>query len=272
MRPIIKKFLKRTVLPLYLQFRGMYYSGSNVSCPCCGHSFSHFLPLGVDRRMGQCPRCRSNERDRALWCYIDQHPEFIRSGKKLLHIGPETIFYRRFKRTPGLLYTPADKFAQMFESTYPPDTMYLDITNMPEVPDNSFDVILCSHVLEYIKEDRKAMQELLRVLKPGGTALLQVPVKFGLKTTFEDDSITSPAHRAILYGDPGHVRYYGEDYADKLADAGFTTDFQPFTALFTPKEIREYGLVATDQFQLSNKPVPVQTAINSNRLLSIDNH
>ncbi|SEW10854.1 class I SAM-dependent methyltransferase [Chitinophaga arvensicola] len=253
MQPIVKKILKKTALPVYLQLRGFYYRGTNVSCPCCEQSFSRFLPIGVDQRPGMCPRCRSNERDRALWLYMQRTPDFIRAGKRLLHIGPEAIFYRYFKELKGLDYVPADKFAPSFERTYPGDTIYLDIVHMPEMADDSFDVILCSHVLEYIKEDRKAISELFRVLKPGGIALIQVPIKPGLKVTHEDDSITSPEQRALVYGDPGHIRYYGEDYARKLIEAGFETIFIPFRKLFSAKDIQEYGLVGTDDFQLVRK-------------------
>lgn len=262
MLPLIKKILKKTALPLYLQFRALYNRGDKVYCPCCEHSFARFLPLGVDRRKGQCPLCRSNERDRALWLYMQRNPDFIKPGKKLLHIGPEKIFYHYFKSIEGLHYTPADKFAKMFESTYPKDTIYLDIVNMPEIADNTYDVILCSHVLEYIKEDDRAMSELLRVLKPDGIALLQVPVKHGLKVTYEDDSITSPQDRATIFGDPGHIRFYGADYADKLTSQGFETDFIPFTELFTAAEIKRYGLVATDDFQLGRKSELVQQLAN----------
>jgi SAM-dependent methyltransferase len=267
MQPAIKKILKRTALPLYLQFRGLYYTGSNVTCPCCKHSFSRFLPLGINRRPGQCPRCRSNERDRALWLYMNKNPDFIRTGKKILHIGPETIFYNYFKNIKGLHYTPADKFAQMFESTYPTDTIYLDIVHMPEIPDNTYDVILCSHVLEYVKEDDQAMSELFRVLKPNGTALLQVPVKPGMKVTYEDDSINTPAQRALIFGDPGHIRFYGEDYADKLTAQGFETDFIPFTTLFTQEEIQQYGLIATDDFHLGRKNTLIEQLVGLPLLL-----
>lgn len=257
MQPVVKTFLKKTALPLYLRFRGLYYSGKKVSCPCCKQSFSKFLPLGVDQRPGQCPRCRSNERDRALWLYLERNTELVSAGKKLLHIGPESIFYRYFKRIKGLHYTPADKFAPSFESTYPPDTVYIDIVKMPEIPDNTYDVILCSHVLEYVKEDLQAMRELCRILKPGGAALLQVPIKKGLKVTFEDDAITTPEQRAITFGDQGHIRFYGEDYEDKLAEQGFETGFIPFEDLFTEEEITRYGLIATDDFHLAAKPVKV---------------
>jgi SAM-dependent methyltransferase len=199
-----------------------------------------------------------------------QHPDFIAPGKKLLHIGPESIFYRHFKKMKGLDYTPADKFACMFESTYPADTIYLDITHMPEIPDNTYDVILCSHVLEYIPEDQEAMRELRRVLKPDGIALIQVPIKHGMKETYEDAAITSPAQRAIVFGDPGHIRFYGEDYASKLTAQGFETHFVPFTDLFSAEEIRRYGLVEADDFQLTGKgPIYQQLAGVPLLLLSV---
>jgi SAM-dependent methyltransferase len=245
--------LKRTALPLYLSLRGAWYAGHQVSCPCCQRSFSHFLPLGVDRRMGQCPYCRSNERDRALWLYLDRHPDLISAGKRVLHIGPESIFYRRFKQVKGLYYTPADKFAATFESTYPPDTVYLDITHMPQVPDNGYDVILCSHVLEYIPDDHVAMRELRRVLRPDGMALLQVPLRRGMPITHEDASITSAAQRAQVFGDPGHIRYYGEDFAQRLSSEGLSPCFTPLSEEFSPEEMVRYGLVMTDDFHFCKK-------------------
>ncbi|MCW3466436.1 class I SAM-dependent methyltransferase [Chitinophaga nivalis] len=255
MRLFAKRLLKQFALPVYLRMRGMYYHGNEVHCPCCNSSFSRFLPTGVNRRPAQCPRCRSNERDRALWLYLDRHPDFIRPGKKLLHIGPETLFYNRFKKVKGLHYTPADKFVKMFERCYPKDTLFLDIVDMPEIPDNTYDVILCSHVLEYIREDDQAMRELFRVLKPDGIAQIQVPIKPGLKVTHEDDTITTAAERAAVFGDPGHIRFYGADYESKLLAQGFETAFTPFPQLFAPAEIKRYGLVATDDFQLAKKSV-----------------
>lgn len=253
MHPKLKQFLKKTALPVYLELRGLYYRGNKYHCPCCKGNFSTLLPAGSDRRLVQCPRCRSNERDRVLWMYLDRNPDFIRSGTKLLHIAPEAMFYKRFKKIKGLQYTPGDKFAEMFESTYPADTVCIDITAMPQIADNTYDVILCSHVLEYVKEDSKAMREMLRVLKPGGKALLQVPLKPGMPITHEDDSITDPEQRALIFGDPGHIRFYGEDYEDKLRAAGWKTDFVPLTQMFTDEEIERCVLIKTDDFHLCHK-------------------
>ncbi|MBK8142071.1 MAG: class I SAM-dependent methyltransferase [Chitinophagaceae bacterium] len=147
-----------------------------------------------------CPKCRSNDRDRFFWLFLEKNPDFFKPGIKLLHISPETIYYNRFKKIPDVDYTAGDKFVLQFGSTYPPDTIYLDITDMPEYPDNTFDFIFCSHVLEYINEDKKALKELYRVLKPGGKAIISVPINFGTYQTLEDPSVTDPKEQERLYG------------------------------------------------------------------------
>ena len=251
----IKRLLKKTILPLYLYCRGLYYKGNKVACPCCNRGFSRFLPAGANRRPVQCPRCRSNERDRALWLYLDRHRELLKPGMRLLHVAPEEIFFKRFRSIEGLEYFPADKFADMFESTYPGETKYLDITGMPEIKDHYFDVIICSHVLEYVKEDNKAMNELFRVLKPGGIAFLQVPIKRGLAITEEDERIVSRQDRITHYGDPGHIRFYGADYERKLQGAGFETKFIPLEYLFNATEIETYRLAYGDHLHVAVRPL-----------------
>ena len=89
----------------------------------------------------------------------------------------------------------------------------VDITDLP-FDDESFDLILCSHVLEHVHDDRLAMRELRRVLKPDGWALLLVPISADV--TFEDPSIVRPSDRLRLFGQADHVRRYGPDYVDRL--------------------------------------------------------
>jgi SAM-dependent methyltransferase len=166
---------------------------------------------------------------------LEKNPGFLKPGIKLLHISPEMIYYKRFKKIPGVDYVAGDKFILQFASTYPKGTIYLDITNMPEYPENTFDFIYCSHVLEYIKDDNKALSELYRVLKPGGKAIISVPIRFGHYETIEDPNVTDPKEQELLYGDTGHLRYYGEDYFKKVEKAGFKTNFIP-VADFIPQE------------------------------------
>jgi SAM-dependent methyltransferase len=251
--PRLKFFLKKTLLPIYLRVRSFKYAGNNVYCPCCGGHFSRFLEVGPKREPMLCPRCRSNDRDRYFWLYLEKNPDFFRPGIRLLHIGPETIYYNRFRKIPGIDYVPGDKFILQFGSTYPPETVYVDITDMPQFPDNHFDFIFCSHVLEYIPDDRKALREQYRVLKPGAKAIISVPIKHGSPVTLEDPSITDPDEQARIYGDTGHIRYYGEDYPEKLRSIGFRPVFTPVTDFIPDELIKQCVINPNDAIQLSFK-------------------
>ena len=116
-----------------------------------------------------------------------------------------------------------------------------DICDLP-FENDSYDFIICNHVLEHIPDDTKAMRELYRVLAPGGMAILQVPYENSRDTTFEDDTITDPKERAIIFGQYDHVRVYGMDYFKKLEQIGFKVDAVDYTANLSKKEINEYRL------------------------------
>jgi ubiquinone/menaquinone biosynthesis C-methylase UbiE len=107
-----------------------------------------------------------------------------------------------------------------------------DIVNL-SFEDNSFDIIFCSHVLEHVEDDKRAMRELKRVLKPGGFAILQVPIyeKFLGKKILETNklaSVRTPEERKKFYGHPEHVRIYGKDYKKRLEEAGFSVKVEKF--------------------------------------------
>ena len=116
-----------------------------------------------------------------------------------------------------------------------------DICNLP-FKDNEFDVILCNHVLEHIPEDTKAMQELYRVLKPGGFGVFQIPQDLTRELTFEDNSITDKKERAKIFGQYDHVRIYGKDYFNKLRSVGFNVDEVDYTASLSEDMIKKYCL------------------------------
>ena len=251
--PGIRHFLKQNVLPVYLRLRALKYWGSKVYCPCCEGKFSKFLEVGPKKEPMMCPRCRSNDRDRFFWFYLEKHPDFFQPGIKLLHISPETIYYNRFRRIPGVEYVAGDKFILQFGSTYPKGTIYIDITEMPEFQDNTFDFIFCSHVLEYIREDEKSLRELYRVLKPGGKAIISVPINFGHYKTLEDPTVTDPKEQERLYGDTGHLRYYGEDYFERVQAAGFKTEFIPVSDFISEDMIRDAVIKPLDVVHLCYK-------------------
>src|ERR1051325_9974508 len=122
--PRVKHFLKQNFLPKYLWMRSLKYLGKEVYCPCCSTGFSHFIEIGPKREPMMCPRCRSNDRDRFFWLYLEEHPVLLKPRMKILHIAPEAIYYKRFKAVPGVEYICGDKFIMNFNNTYPIDTIY----------------------------------------------------------------------------------------------------------------------------------------------------
>jgi len=183
-----------------------------------GGRFRKFQPYGaegvVKRPNARCPSCGSLERQRLIALYLERRTSFFTDPLKVLHFAPEPAFHEKFKSLSNLDYISADLISSRA-------MVKVDITDIP-YEEHSFDVILCSHVLEHVQDDRKAMQELYRVLKPGGWALLQIPIQSSREKTYEDPSIVTPEERLKHFGQKDHVRIYGEDYKDRLASAGFT--------------------------------------------------
>ncbi|MBW2495419.1 MAG: methyltransferase domain-containing protein [Deltaproteobacteria bacterium] len=210
------------------------YRGTARYCPCCDSQCRKFLSFGIETRHDvRCPFCGSLERHRLISLYLEQRTDlFDGRRKKLLHVAPEAPLSSAIERADYIDYLSADLDR--------PDVMArMDITDI-DYPADTFDVILCSHVLEHVPEDRKAMAEFFRVPKPGGWAILQVPIL--AETTFEDFSVTDPAERERLFGQHDHVRSYGPDYADRLAEAGFSGTVDAFVRDLGEAEIRRQGL------------------------------
>jgi SAM-dependent methyltransferase len=213
------------------------YAGDKVQCSCCGSTYREFAPFGGSRRKNAwCPKCESLERHRLLAMYFENKTNIYKKPLRLLHIAPETIFYNKFIKQSNIEYYPADKFNKM----YPAGTHYMDILDI-DMPDESFDAIICNHVFQYIEEDRKAMKELHRVLKKGGWAIMQVPINKELKKTFEDPSIVDPVEREKAFGLKDHVRFYALDYADRLREAGFNVKIDDYTSEFSEADNFKYG-------------------------------
>ncbi len=160
-----------------------------------------------------CPRCLTLERHRVLWLYLKERTDFFIAPRKMLHIAPEQPFLGRLRKMSHIELTTADLFSPLAD-------VRCDIMDMP-FGDASFDMVFCNHVLEHVEDDRKAMAELYRVLRPGGFAILQVPVDYSRETTLEDPDITTEQDRAKHYWQKDHVRLYGLDYPSKLEAIGF---------------------------------------------------
>lgn len=230
-RPILIR-LSYVVRPIF----AYYLKGDRYTDPIDGKSFKSFLPYGYAKQRPNVlsPSTLSLERHRLLWLYLQNETDFFTAPHRVLHFAPEQAFYKRFKKQANLTYTTTDLESPLAD-------VKADICNLP-FEDNSFDIILCNHVLEHIPDDTKAMQELYRILKPGGMGIFQIPQDLSRATTFQDDSITDPKERTLIFGQYDHVRIYGLDYFDKLRKIGFTVKEIDYTQQLSPAEVDKYCL------------------------------
>lgn len=230
-RPFLIR-LSYTIRP-FLEF---FLKGDVYTDPIDGKSFKAFLPYGYGKQRDNVlsPSTLSLERHRLLWLYLKNETDFFTAKYKVLHFAPEQAFYKRFKSMKNLDYVTTDLNSPLAD-------VKADICNLP-FKSNEFDVILCNHVLEHIPDDTKAMQELFRVLKPGGFGVFQIPQDLNREKTFEDNSITDKKERAKIFGQYDHVRVYGLDYFEKLRSIGFKVEEINYTAVLSEKEIKKYCL------------------------------
>jgi len=239
MKWLLNLFPRPWLIRLSIWFRPfikLYYSGSRFTDPIDGSSYRKFLPYGYQkiRENAFCPGTLSLERHRLLWLYLDRETSFLNDSLKVLHVAPEQVFYQKFKTFSHWKYTTTDLHSPLAD-------VKADICALP-FEDNSYDLILCNHVLEHIPNDRKAMSELYRVLKKGGTLIAQVPLDENRTTTFEDNSITDRKERTKVFGQYDHVRVYGKDYLEFLDQTGFSSKFIDYTEKLPKEEIKRYGL------------------------------
>ena len=186
-------------------------------CNVCGYRGKfrgHGLPPRFDAR---CPQCGTVERHRLFKLWLDGHRSVF-EGARVLHFAPEAALTNLIK--------PVAKEYVTTDIVPGRADIVLNIEAI-DLPDASFDAVVCSHVLEHVN-DRKALAELFRILRPGGTAVLLVPIAEGWPRTYEDPKIVSEEDRTIHFGLRDHVRYYGADFCDRVTAAGFVVD--EFTA------------------------------------------
>lgn len=244
MKKIIS-FLVRYVPRPYLQriagvgklVLGIMYRGDAVRCPVCDKSFKKFLPYGRinPRPNALCPNCLSLERHRLIWLNLQHTSDFFKRKLDVLHVAPEACFIPKFEKLHGDKYITAD-----IES--PLAKVKMDIHNIP-FEANTFDVVLCNHVLEHVDDDIRAMQEIHRVLRPNGFAILQVPFFNPIPDfTYEDKSITTPREREKAFGQDDHVRKFGRDYPRRIEKAGMVAFEDDFAERLSADEIFRFGL------------------------------
>jgi SAM-dependent methyltransferase len=217
---VLRVLRSRLRFPLYL--------GTRFHCPMCHLRFRRMLPLGVKapllvekkvigggwRPNARCPFCGSSDRERLVYLYLDRESDLLRRRTRVLQIAPEKALERKLRKNPLLEVTTGDLMAAHVDRTF-------DVTAIP-FPDAVLDLVICNHVLEHVTDDRKAMREFLRILRPGGTAILQVPIATAADRTDEDPTVTDPRLREARFGQEDHVRLYSDaDYRARIEEAGF---------------------------------------------------
>lgn len=223
---------KDLIRPIQSAVSAAVHSGDTVECPVCESGFDTFLPFH-GRPGAQCPKCRTMERHRLLALFLARETDlFSGTPKRLLHVAPEWYMQKYLKEAPGIDYLSGDIVS-------PHAMVRLDVTDL-EFDDASFDVVMCSHVLEHVDDSDQAMRELFRVLRPGGWGILDAPVEWDREDTFEDWSVTDPADRERVFGQRDHVRLFGRSYPQLLTRAGFDVHLDEYT--LEPGEVERHGL------------------------------
>ena len=256
MKTIIS-FLIRNIPRKYLQLFSLwvlkivsvFYAGKKVECPVCSKKFRKFLPYGRKARANAlCPNCLSLERHRLMYLFLKEKTNFFTDPLKVLHVAPEICFIDKFEALPNLDYITAD-----IES--PLAKVKMDIHEIP-FEENSFEVAFCNHVMEHVADDHKAMTELHRILKPGGWAIIQIPLFHPLpEKTFEDKSIINPKDREKAFGQDDHVRLYGKDYPDRLRNAGFHVTVDKFQDSMEKEVFEKFALPGDEPIFYCQKPL-----------------
>jgi len=238
----------------------LLYIGNEFECPFCGGHFRKLLPGGLDlpvlkeknvvgggyRLDAMCPRCHSLDRERLIYLYLKNKTNLFYENLSVLHAAPEKNLQKVLMARPNIDYLSID-----FDS--PLAMVKMDITDI-KYEDNLFDVVICNHVLEHIPNDQKAMLELLRVLKPGGWAILQVPISLSLDKTYEDPTVTTPEEREKVFGQSDHVRIYAKDYKDRLEKVGFSVEVYSFTNEVGESATHKYVLLKDENIYICSKP------------------
>ena len=247
-RPVLQRIAEWAV-----PIMGLLYIGKGKECPLCGCRRRKFLPYGyvTQRENALCPNCLALERHRTLWLWLLRESDIGRGAMalpRLLHVAPEVALMRKFHKIYAA--QPADYVTADLES--PLADMHFDIQHIP-LEDESFDAVICNHILEHVEDDHQAMREILRILRKGGWGVILSPIDMQREETFEDDTITDEAERTRIFGQYDHRRIYGRDYAKRLEKAGFEV-YECDYANFIPAKEKELYALTDELLYIVRKP------------------
>mgnify|MGYP001407298395 FL=1 len=233
---IIPRHYLQHVSHFFLKILSYFMRGNKFEDPINGIKYNKLLPYGriKSRENALAPDSMSLERHRLMWLFLQQKTNFFTDKLKFLHIAPEFCFLNLFKKMRNLEYITGDLISPWAD-------VKMDVHDIP-FNDNEFDVVICNHVLEHVKDDKKVMKEFYRVMNKGGWGIFQVPIDKNNKLTIEDALITDPKDRERLYWQSDHLRLYGLDYSKKLQKAGFKVTESNFINELENELVNKYAL------------------------------
>jgi len=218
---LIKSVIPKTFLfhyePKFRLVLYQFYKGENYQCNLCNKTLRKFIIMEDGERL--CPFCGSLSRTRRLWDILSSG--YIKKGICILDFSPSRSLYRVLKNSAGISYSSTDISGDFLAD------FQFDITNIDAEKD-TYDLIICYHILEHIERDMKAMQEIYRVMKKGGTCIIQTP--FNIGDIYEDLSVATELERLKHFGQKDHVRIYSVGgLKDRLVRCGFQVTVRQFT-------------------------------------------
>ena len=246
---LLNTFSRKLLISLSIKLRPLFnilFSGDKYIDPINEKSYSKFFPYGYNktRRNALSLGTLSLERHRLLWLYLKNETSFFNQNNKILHVAPEQCFYDYFKKHFENYFT-ADLNSPLAEYK-------VDVCDLP-FQSNSFDFVLCNHVLEHVYDDELAIKELHRVLKKKGVAILQVPLNLEISETIDGRDIKDGKKRNELFGQYDHLRTYGKDFFKKIESKGFKVKKIRYADNYTQNEIEKYGLVKDEVIPVCRK-------------------
>ncbi len=223
--------------------------GNNRYCVICDSNIQEFLAVNLDhlekkspfqnREKAKCPVCGSLERHRLIYVYLKNKTNIFNAPlKKVLHTAPETLLTEKLVTNQYIDYVSSDINPKTIGAM-----LKIDLTDI-DIADHTFDVVISSHVLEHILDDKKALSEIYRILKPGGWALILVPII--AEKTFTVSGIKKEQDRIRFYGKEDHVRGYGLDFKEMLQNTGFKVKVINYAKQLGDAEIQYQCLLKED--------------------------
>jgi len=215
-------------------------------CPICRFSGQFLSSDNLSTSYAMCPQCYSLKMHRLLFLYLEQQTDIFHARLRVLDIGPLQYVMETFYALQNLHYSAIDKWPMISDKK-------MNLTEL-KIPDATYDCVICMDTLEYLSDDRHAMQELFRILKKGAWAIIQSRVDQDADRTLESTSFASFEERQKYFISSGHVRLYGRDYGTRLEEAGFLVKQRRFAIELGPVMIQRCSLSQSDIIYICHKP------------------